>query len=228
MTYNTAAPVKNLPRRSDGDRGSGPGPDAGPEEQTNLLNAQLLTEVERQFLLSAARAALVHGVKKMRLPSLEMPTVPPRLWELGASFVTLTTGGALRGCIGSLEASQPLIDDVREHAIAAALADYRFPPVQPLELEGIRIEVSRLSAPQTLQYTNADDLLNSLRPGVDGVIIRDGVRRATFLPQVWEKLPEPAAFLDNLCYKMGAPYDIWRRTHLTVLTYQVEEFHEPV
>ena len=124
------------------------------------------------------------------------------------------------------EAYQPLADDVREHAMAAALQDPRFPPVQPGELNGIRIEVSRLTEPVELEYSTAEELLVKLRPHVDGVILRDGFRRATFLPQVWEKIPDPADFLDNLCYKMGAEAGVWRRKHLTIQIYQVEEFHE--
>ena len=95
----------------------------------------------------------------------------------------------------------------------------------PNELNGINIEVSRLSVPCPLEYSTTEDL-SKLRPHTDGVILRDGMRRATFLPQVWEKIPSPAKFLDNLCYKMGAASDTWKRKHLEVLIYQVEEFHE--
>jgi AmmeMemoRadiSam system protein A len=106
------------------------------------------------------------------------------------------------------------------------LQDYRFPNVRSEELSKIDIEVSRLTHPVLLEYTTPEDLLSKLRPGIDGVVLRDGARRATFLPQVWEKLPDPADFLDNLCYKMGAAPDLWRKKHLDVLVYQVEEFHE--
>jgi len=98
--------------------------------------------------------------------------------------------------------------------------------VEEAELNGIQIEVSRLTSPVPLEYRDADDLLAKLRPHVDGVILRDSFHRATFLPQVWEKIPNPEEFLDNLCYKMGAKPDQWRRKHLDVLTYNVEEFHE--
>jgi AmmeMemoRadiSam system protein A len=138
----------------------------------------------------------------------------------------LTVHGQLRGCIGALESYQPLAQDVREHAAAAALEDPRFPPVSERELNGIEIEVSRLTRPNPLDYKDAEDLLSKLQPHVDGVVLRDTFRRATFLPQVWEKIPDPAEFLNNLCYKMGASPDLWRRKHLDVLTYQVEEFRE--
>jgi AmmeMemoRadiSam system protein A len=98
--------------------------------------------------------------------------------------------------------------------------------VREPELAKIAIEVSRLTLPARLDYAGPDDLLAKLRPGMDGVILRDGVRRATFLPQVWEKIPDQAEFLANLCYKMGAASDTWQKKHLEVLVYQVEEFHE--
>jgi AmmeMemoRadiSam system protein A len=157
---------------------------------------------------------------------LEDASLTPHLREEGASFVTLTVRGQLRGCIGALEPYQPLAEDVREHAVAAALEDPRFPPVSERELNGIQIEVSRLTRPIPLEYKDAGDLLSKLQPHVDGVILRDVFRRATFLPQVWEKISDPAEFLDNLCYKMGASPDLWRRKHLDVLTYRVEEFRE--
>ena len=122
--------------------------------------------------------------------------------------------------------TQPLVEDVREHAIAAAQQDYRFPPVQESELMHILIEISRLTAPNSLEYSSPQDLLEKLQPGRDGVILRDGWKRATFLPQVWEKVHSKEEFLDQLCRKMGAVGDHWRRKHLEALTYQVEEFHE--
>ena len=185
-----------------------------------------LTSEEKQTLLSIARQSIESAVKGERSPKQDPVLLTPRLKELGASFVTLTVRGELRGCIGALEPYQALADDVHEHAIAAALQDPRFPPVGPNELNEINIEVSRLTVPYPLEYSTSEDLIQKLRPHVDGVILRDGMRRATFLPQVWEKIPNPAKFLDNLCYKMGAAPDTWKRKHLEVLIYQVEEFHE--
>ena len=185
-----------------------------------------LTPEEKRTLLQIARRSLELAVRGEKLPPLDETALTPHLMESGASFVTLTVGGDLRGCIGALEPYQPLALDVREHAIAAALEDPRFPRVQPKELPQIEIEVSRLTIPAPLEYNDAEDLLTNLRPGVDGVILRDGFRKATFLPQVWEKIPDTAAFLANLCYKMGAAPDTWKRKHLEVLVYQVEEFHE--
>jgi uncharacterized protein len=185
-----------------------------------------LTLDEQNILLRLAREAMERGVKGEELSSLDLSSLPPCLREEGSSFITLTMGGQLRGCIGSLNPYQPLADDVREHAVAAALSDPRFPPVRESELKGIQIEVSRLTRPTSLEYKDADDLLGKLRPHVDGVILRDAFHRATFLPQVWEKIPDPAEFLNNLCYKMGLRHDAWRSKHLEVSTYQVEEFHE--
>ena len=185
-----------------------------------------LTDGEKQILLRLAREAMESAVKGEALPPLDRQTLPSSLREEGASFVTLTIHGELRGCIGALEAYQPLADDVREHAVAASLRDPRFPPVGEFELSRIRLEVSRLTAPHPLEYSSGDDLLKKLRPHVDGVILKDGFRRATFLPQVWEKIPDPAEFLDHLCQKMGARPGLWRDAKLVVQTYQVEEFRE--
>jgi hypothetical protein len=194
--------------------------------QTEAKVTGPLTDEEKQILLKLARRAIEAAVNGQPPPPLDPASLTPNLLAEGASFVTLTKNGALRGCIGALEPYQPLAADVREHAIAAALENYRFSPVRPDELDDIKIEISRLTLPVMLDYRDTEDLLNQLRPGVDGVILRDGWRRATFLPQVWEKIPDKAEFLSNLCYKMGAAPDTWRRKHLEVLTYQVEEFHE--
>ena len=185
-----------------------------------------LNPQERATLLRLARQALEDGVNGRPLAHLDLEQLSPRLRQPGAAFVTLTIRGELRGCVGALEASQPLAEDVREHAIAAALEDYRFSPVQPSELRTIALEVSCLTQPQPLEYDRPEELLARLRPGVDGVVLRDGLRRATFLPKVWEKVPDAEIFLSMLCRKMGAASDLWRLKKLTVLTYQVEEFHE--
>jgi len=185
-----------------------------------------LTPEERQILLKLARQALEAGVRGQILSVLDPGSLSERLCQQGASFVTLTRRGELRGCVGALEAYQSLAEDVREHAVAAALQDYRFPPVQPQELPEIKIEISCLTAPQDLDYAQPGDLPRILRPHVDGVTLFDGRRRATFLPQVWEKLPDPDDFLSHLCQKMGASPDLWCLRKLSVQTYQVEEFSE--
>jgi len=185
-----------------------------------------LTADEQQVLLRLARASMERSVRGEDLPYPDLEKLSSPLQERGASFVTLTVDGALRGCIGALEPSRPLALDVCDHAAAAALEDPRFRPVEVAELSHIEIEVSRLTLPVELEYSDPADLLARLRPGIDGVILRDHGRRATFLPQVWEKIPDKAAFLDQLCAKMGIVPDTWRHRHLGVQTYQVEEFRE--
>ncbi|GAB4545592.1 MAG: hypothetical protein Fur002_19820 [Anaerolineales bacterium] len=185
-----------------------------------------LTEPEKRFLLRVAREALEYAARGKKLPPLDAAALTARLKADGASFVTLTVQGELRGCIGALQAYQPLVEDVREHAAAAALQDPRFPPVREAELSQIRIEVSRLTAPRPLEYSTPEELLARLTPRVDGVILTDGIRRATFLPQVWGQIPAPQEFLSHLCAKMGAPAALWRTKPLQVSVYHVEEFHE--
>lgn len=185
-----------------------------------------LTESDKKILLQLARQTIERAVAGQARPKIELLNYSSRLQQDGASFVTLTRHGMLRGCIGALEAYQPLVQDVCEHAEAAALEDYRFSPVMLNEVNQLEIEISVLIPAVPFLYETADDLLKNLRPGIDGVVLHDGARRATFLPQVWEQLPDPEDFLNYLCAKMGSPGDLWRRKKLQVETYQVEEFHE--
>lgn len=191
-----------------------------------MVPEQHLTENDRSFLLALARKSIENYANGTSLPSVDQDALSPLLREPGACFVTLTYQGYLRGCVGALEPYQSLAEDVREHAVAAAFQDYRFPPVQTTEIKDIEIEISYLSPPKVLNYGDPTQLPVILKPNIDGVVIKDGMRRATFLPQVWEKIPDPEEFLEQLCMKMGAPADLWRRKKLDVLTYQVEEFHE--
>ena len=190
------------------------------------MNSEPLTDDEKRILLKLARHSIELAASHQPLPELVLSEYSAQLQQEGASFVTLTENGELRGCIGALEPYQALVQDVCEHAAAAAMDDYRFTPVSPDEVARLDLEISRLTIPQPLQYRQPVDLLAALKPDVDGVILRDGIRRATFLPQVWEKVPDPEAFLSHLCQKMGAPSDLWRRKILQVFTYQVEEFKE--
>jgi len=185
-----------------------------------------LNQEERGILLDLARQALDAGVTGVPIPQIEISDLPAPLQDPGATFVTLTIKGELRGCIGTLSVQQPLAEDVRKHAVAAALNDYRFTPVAVSELPDINIEISRLTSPQPVKYSSPQELLAAIRPNVDGVIIRSGSRRATYLPQVWEKIPDPEQFLGSLCLKMGVDYNYWQMNELEVLVYQVEEFHE--
>jgi len=187
----------------------------------NPLNAS-----EKEYLLKLARQSIEMAVNRRGLPDIHLEELTPNLKADGASFVTLTEYGELRGCIGTLSAYQSLAEDVREHAVAAAQEDYRFRPVQPGEVPLLKIEISRLTPPEPLAYQSPEDLPRLLHPGEDGVILRDGAMRATFLPQVWEKLPGPEDFLAHLCQKMGASPQHWRRKVLQVQIYHVEEWSE--
>jgi len=184
-----------------------------------------LTPEEGRYLLALARTTIAETVGA---PAAGLPDPPAaRLTAPGAAFVTLRTRqGDLRGCIGSLEARRPLVEDVRENAIAAALRDPRFPPLKAAELDDLVVEVSVLTAPEPLDFDGPDDLLHKLRPNIDGVLIERGRNRATFLPQVWEQLPAPEEFLSNLCYKAGLPSNAWCWPDLEILIYQVEKFEE--
>ena len=181
---------------------------------------------DRQYLLKLAREAIARHLREEDPATIDLDTLPDSLSCDGACFVTLTKHGALRGCIGSLEARRPLVLDVRENAVAAAFHDPRFPPMRLEELDDLHVEVSVLSSPQPLSYDGPDDLIAQLRPGVDGVVIERGWNRATFLPQVWEKLPDPRQFLEHLCVKAFLPADAYRSPGLDVYTYQVEKFDE--
>lgn len=149
----------------------------------------------------------------------------PELSLPGATFVTLTQGGELRGCIGSLEAYRPLAADVAENALASAFRDTRFAPLAEHELAATRVEVSLLGAAEPLECTSEADALARLCPGIDGLILSFGGHRATFLPQVWEGLPEPRRFLAQLKLKAGLPADFWHE-NLSLARYSVRKWKE--
>lgn len=181
------------------------------------------TEDDRgPVLLAIARAAIARA---LGLPAAE-PAAPAWLDTPGASFVTLTRHGELRGCIGSLEAWRPLGEDVAANARAAAFNDPRFPPLTAAEFPDTRIEVSLLSRPEPMHFVNEASALAQLRPEIDGVILEYGRHRATFLPQVWEQLPLPRQFLAQLKLKAGLPPDFWS-DELRLSRYTVEKFKEP-
>lgn len=185
-----------------------------------------LSPDERRLLLALAREALRRSVAGAPPPEIARCKVPPRLAEPAACFVTLTRAGQLRGCIGNLDPRGPLWQGVLENTRAAALRDARFSPVTADEWETIEIEISVLAPPQPLAFASPTELLARLEPGRDGVILELGARRATFLPQVWEKLPDKAKFLDQLALKAGGAPGDWRLPGTSVKTYQVEHFSE--
>lgn len=184
-----------------------------------------LTAEEKRILLDLAWATLRQFVIDGRLPRVESASIPPRLRRRWACFVTLRRRGALRGCIGTLSADQPLYLAVMENARNAA-RDPRFLPLEDWELADLTVEISVLSPAQPLEYRNPQELLEKLRPGVDGVIFQWRGARATFLPQVWEDLPDPEEFLDRLCQKAGLPEKTWQLPEAKIWVYQVEKFGE--
>ncbi len=181
---------------------------------------------DKRFLLKLAREAITRAVYNQPSPPVDLDQLSEPLREEGASFVTLTIQGQLRGCIGTVEAYLPLAVDVAENAVRAAFHDPRFYPLTPEELDQVEIEISVLTPPQPLEFSSPEELVRKLRPGVDGVILQKGFTRATFLPQVWEKLPDPPTFLAHLCTKAGLPPDAWQKPGIQVYTYRVEEFSE--
>jgi len=187
------------------------------------MDGKQLSDEKGRVLLELARKTLAYELGEEEKP--EKPE-DPVLQGRGATFVTLKKNGRLRGCIGTLEPVGSLWEGVRDNAINAAFHDSRFTPLGPKELPQLLIDVSILSEPVPLHYTDAEDLLGKLRPCVDGVILSDGSRRATFLPQVWHQLPDPAAFLCQLCVKAGLARTAWRDKKLEILTYQVQCFNE--
>lgn len=158
-------------------------------------------------LLPLARAAIAQELG--RAHALEVDTNAPWLRAPGASFITLTSNGKLRGCIGTLRVCRPLVEDVRTNAVAAAFRDPRFKPVTAGEFDAIALEVSVLSALEPLAFSDEADALRQLRPGIDGVVFQYGHHHGTFLPQVWEDFADPAEFLAHLKYKAGLPPDFW-------------------
>ncbi|NMG74129.1 AmmeMemoRadiSam system protein A [Aromatoleum diolicum] len=174
------------------------------------------------ILLSRARQAIAHELGA----ESGAPGDDPRLSERGATFVTLKRDGELRGCIGSVRAQRTLGEDVLLNAVAAATRDPRFPPLTRDELGKVSVEVSLLSTPEFLEFAGEDELLRQLRPGIDGLLLFAGCRNATFLPQVWDQLPEPRKFLAALKQKAGLAPDR-PASNLMVATYTVRKWKEP-
>ncbi len=187
-----------------------------------MAGPDLLTQKQGHDLVRLARHALETRIGR----SMEAgPSIDPLLYRTGATFVTLTIDGALRGCIGTPEARGRLVDDVQENAIRAATMDPRFPPVSPAELGRIHIEVSVLTPPRLLDCP-PDERPERVKPGVDGLLLTSGFYRGLLLPQVWEKIPEAEDFLSTLCRKAGLPPVAWRRPDTQLYTFQVQAFHE--
>ncbi len=188
----------------------------------------MIDPAQRDILLGVAAASIRHGLQRGEPLIPETDEFPVALQRPGASFVTLTLNGRLRGCIGSLEALRPLVKDVAANAFAAAFSDPRFPTLSAAEYPLLELAISVLGPAEPMQFSSEADLIAQLRPGVDGLILEDGTgHRGTFLPSVWETLPQPAEFLRQLKLKAGLPPDYWS-DNLRVSRYHTETFSRPV
>ena len=170
------------------------------------------TEDEKETLLLIAYQSIQSGLDNRRPADIDVMAYPPRLSVKRASFVTLQAAGRLRGCIGSLEPRMSLVADVSRNAYAAAFRDVRFPPLQAGELATLSLQISVLGLPVPLEFDSETSLLAQLRPGFDGLILQERDLRSTFLPSVWESLPEPERFLGHLKLKAGLAADYWSAT----------------
>jgi uncharacterized protein len=191
-------------------------------EENGRLDGVMKPE-HQQLLLAIARDAIFQGLEKRRTNFPNVGKVPAELMEERATFVTLTIGGHLRGCIGMLEACRPLAEDVAANAVSAAFEDPRFPPLTEKEFEKLEIHISVLSPPEELLFSSEEDVLSQIRPGIDGLILRDGHHRGTFLPSVWEELSEKEHFWAHLKLKAGLPTNYWSDT-VQVFRYTTEYF----
>ena len=168
------------------------------DDPWNASRGRLLVRIARESLTEALGLGVAGDYRE------------PWLQEPGASFVTLTRWGKLRGCVGTIRAHRALFDDVWLNARAAAFHDTRFPPLERDELAHLQVEISLLSHPEPLPpFSREEEALAALRPGMDGIIFEAGSHRSTFLPQVWEQLPDPRDFLAHLKHKAGLPENFW-------------------
>lgn len=209
-----------------GDGGAGESGSSYERKVGDMTERDQLTHEEGKYLLGVARKTIQNRLLDRSPEGGSDEGLSPKYSERRGTFVTLTLGGALRGCIGHIIPQESLIEGVRENAINAAFRDPRFRPLTPQEWEKTKIEVSILTEPKPLAYEDGEDLLKKLRPGVDGVILKKGYRQATFLPQVWDQLPDKKDFLTHLCMKAGLDAHAWKKDKLEVLIYQVQAFHE--
>jgi AmmeMemoRadiSam system protein A len=200
------------------------GPQGSPEgEFAEDLEPTSLTDREREILRQVAQDSILHGLREGSALRIPLENYPDSLRREGAVFVTLQQDGQLRGCIGSLRARRPLVEDVAENAFAAAFRDHRFAPVSEDEADSLELHISLLTPPESFPVKSREELLAALDPGRDGLLLEDPPHRSTFLPQVWEALPDPEDFLGELLLKAGLPRDHWSET-LTFQRYAVEEF----
>ncbi len=171
-----------------------------------------LTNQQQQTLLKIARESIAHGLTYHKPLAVNVKAYPEELQSIRATFVTLEINEHLRGCVGMLEAMRPLVMDIAENAFLAAFNDYRFPPVCAEEYSYLTIHLSILSPAERLFFKSEEDLIQQLHPHVDGLILQEGALRGTFLPSVWDSLPEPKHFLQHLKLKTGLTRHYWSNT----------------
>ncbi|MDD5227486.1 MAG: AmmeMemoRadiSam system protein A [Methylococcales bacterium] len=171
-----------------------------------------LTNEQQKLLLKIANDSIAYGLTHGEALTVNVKNYPEELQGIRATFVTLEIGGQLRGCIGMLEAVQPLVMDVAKNAFLAAFRDPRFPPVSVAEFPNLDIHISILSPSEPMSFKSEDDLISQLRPHEDGLIMKEGGLRGTFLPSVWDSLPDPHQFLQHLKLKTGLPRHYWSDT----------------
>lgn len=186
-----------------------------------LLNE--ISDTHRSLLLKLATETIFTGVNEGLKNEIDAKEYDKALQQEKACFVSLSINDSLRGCIGSLEAQHPLVNAVVDAAHSAAFLDPRFPPVSLEEFYGLETSISVLSKPEIIQEHNEKKLLTLLRPGIDGLILEEGNQRGTFLPSVWEQLPEPTEFLKQLKRKAGLSSQYWSNS-LRVSRYTTESF----
>lgn len=187
-----------------------------------------LSEEEGRFLIDIARKTIRTYLEKGEILNPAPAEIPSsKMTEERACFVTLYKDDQLRGCIGSLEPTRPLVFDVIDNAINAALRDPRFNPLRLDELDKIEISISVLTVPEKRKFSSASELLEALVPEKHGLIIKKGVARATFLPIVWKQLPEKEEFLAHLCMKAGLLPNEWKNVgSVEFYFYEAQEFKQ--
>jgi AmmeMemoRadiSam system protein A len=188
--------------------------------------AEIIGENDKKYLLMLARKTIEMKEKKIWLSSNQIEELSNNLKQKKGGFVTLNLDNNLRGCIGYILPLFPLYHTIIENAYNAAYSDPRFEPVTEEEVDKLHIEISVLSVPEKMVYNNAEELLEKLNPLKDGVIIKKGFYSSTFLPQVWEQIPEKEIFMSHLCLKAGLNGNEWEKGKLEVETYHADVFEE--
>ena len=192
------------------------------QQQIDPRLGQSLIKLARQTIMQRLGLKISGKELDLAVSAVKDETLKARC----GTFVTLKIAGNLRGCIGSLTATESIVDGVKRNAVNAAFHDPRFSPLTVEEIEDVDIEISILTKPQPFKYIDSADLISRLRVNVDGVILQKKRAGATFLPQVWEQLPRPEMFLSHLCVKAGLSANAWENTRLEISTYQVQYFEE--